>query len=176
MREELRNQITNYTESVIESFGIHVPIYDIDRIVRDLGGEIVEGVTERWADGMLEPDKGRDNGFIIRISPLQSYERRKFTIAHELGHLFLHTNYVDSISLEHTPLNFEKYYRDGESQKEYEANEFAANLLMPQGIFRECIEKNVQNGYVDMKKVSEEFGVSVDAAITRGKWLGVLAW
>ena len=73
-------------------------------------------------------------------------------------------------------MNFEKYYRDGESQKEYEANEFAANLLMPQGIFRECIEKNVQNGYVDMKKVSEEFGVSVDAAITRGKWLGVLAW
>lgn len=175
MREELRNQITNYTESVIESFGIRVPIDDIDRLVKDLGGKIVEGATERWADGMLEPDKRRNNGFIIRISPLQSYERRKFTIAHELGHLFLHTNYVDSIGLEHT-LNFEIYYRDGESQKEYEANEFAANLLMPQRQFRECIEKNVQNGYVDMKKVAEEFGVSVDAAITRGKWLGVLAW
>ena len=65
MREELRNQITNYTESVIESFGIHVPIYDIDRIVRDLGGEIVEGVTERWADGMLEPDKGEIIGLLF---------------------------------------------------------------------------------------------------------------
>jgi Zn-dependent peptidase ImmA (M78 family) len=28
------------------------------------------------------------------ISPYQSEERRKFTIAHELGHLFLHMGYL----------------------------------------------------------------------------------
>lgn len=31
----------------------------------------------------------QNDGFIIYISLFQSFERKKFTIAHELGHLFL---------------------------------------------------------------------------------------
>lgn len=72
----------------------------------------------------------QDDGFIIYISPFQSTERRKFTIAHELGHLFLHMGYRINSDLWNKQMDA-TYYRAGDSLLEYQANEFAAALLMP---------------------------------------------
>lgn len=61
------------------------------------------------------------------------------------------------------------YYHTGNSDKEYQANEFAASLLMPESEYIEIIEKYTEGNYVDTLKVAEYFNVSVDAASNRRK-------
>ena len=57
--------------------------------------------------------------------------RQRFTVAHELGHLLLH-----GYTTPHADSNFRVRFRDAESstgsvREEIEANQFAAELLMP---------------------------------------------
>jgi len=73
-----------------------------------------------------------DGSSVIKMDPFEnSYEpRRRFTLAHELGHFFLHRvpNYAYEDTKE-TMLDRKNTYWDG---KEGEANSFAAQLLMPE--------------------------------------------
>lgn len=93
-------------------------------------------------------------------------ERDRFTLAHELGHLFL--GHVD---------RHEVLYRRGANKLEYEANEFAAELLMPRKEFIDQVNLYVDSsGRCDIKKVAKAFGVSTHAALTRGKFLGLFPW
>ena len=92
--------------------------------------------------------------------------RRRFTIAHELGHLFL----------EHLGEQKE-LFREGTGEEEYEANDFAANLLMPKAEFIECVYNNLdEEGLCNLDAVSDYFKVSISAVKTRGKFLGVFSW
>nr|VFK62078.1 MAG: protein of unknown function (DUF955) [Candidatus Kentron sp. UNK]VFK70360.1 MAG: protein of unknown function (DUF955) [Candidatus Kentron sp. UNK] len=90
-----------------------------------------------------------NNGLpIIRINPAQNqYEqRRRFTIAHEIGHRCLHSSeskkgFRDSRkSMSRT----ESYW----DSKEYEANNFAAELLMPSSEIY-SIGKHIIKAYKD---------------------------
>ncbi len=178
MEKELRTAIKNYAEEVVKTFAKGKPVgQDIYGFVNALCGEVVEQELEIWADGKLAmaPEEC-DKKFIIVVSPNQSRARQNFTIAHEIGHLFLHTNFVDNV-MKNEKVVFPDFYREGDSEKEYQANEFAANLLMPQDIYIDKVKQNKNDdNIVNIKAVSDYFGVSVDAAINRGKWLGVLQW
>src|SRR5205823_4215324 len=69
--------------------------------------------------------------------------RQRFTIAHELGHYILHQDYVKDESkykvLLRRPLQDLDY-----TKEEKEANCFAANLLVPNDLFKKY--KDVPNG------------------------------
>lgn len=69
---------------------------------------------------------------VVRINPWQNaYEpRRRFTLAHELGHFVLHSNdeRTEFIDSQQTMSRTATYWNPIESQ----ANTFAAELLMPQ--------------------------------------------
>ena len=88
MNGELRSLINRLTQDIIDSFNIQVPIIDMAEVVRLLGGsvEATPNVCDR-AEGSI---RKLDNSFVIYVSTFQTKERRQFTIAHELGHLFLH--------------------------------------------------------------------------------------
>lgn len=71
------------------------------------------------------------NGAIIGVNSKQSRERRRFTIAHELGHFLLHEGMVS-----HVDHNYRLNYRNDQSSRavnaeEIEANFFAASMLIP---------------------------------------------
>ena len=93
MDSELRMLINNLTQDIIDAYHIQIPILDIDYVVtQQLGGRIEESPNiENMSDGSVRKE---GNGFVIYVSPYQTTERRTFTIAHELGHLFLHMGYV----------------------------------------------------------------------------------
>jgi hypothetical protein len=63
--------------------------------------------------------------------PIWKLRRLRFSLAHELGHFFLHKNHHSYSS----PLkDFENWINSNSSDKykiEYEANEFAGSLLVP---------------------------------------------
>lgn len=169
---EIRKLINDIAEGVREIYGIATPIIDIDQIVRKMGGDVIEDPTiDNLSDGRIR--KIDEESFIIEVSPFQSEERRNFTIAHEIGHLFLHMGYgterwgeQDSIS----------YYRSGNSKLEYQSNEFAAVFLMPQQDYKREMDKHTEGNLVNTYEIAKYFHVSVDAAANRGKQLGYLRW
>ena len=155
-------------------YGIPVPIENIDQAVQAMGGTIVEDPSiDGFSDGEIR--KTGPNTFEIVVSPFQSSERRNFTIAHELGHLFLHMGFQTN------PQRWERqddchYYRNGNSDCEYQSNEFAAAFLMPQTDYKRVMDQNTNGNLVNTLEIAKYFHVSIDAAANRGKWLGYLKW
>jgi Zn-dependent peptidase ImmA (M78 family) len=99
----------------------------------------------RISGAILKEDP--DDKFIIYVAKQHHPNRRRFTIAHELGHYISYVNdsYSKNGFLENK--GFEDYsilYRaDGKSSEaEMEANEIAAEMLMPRVKVVELLEKN----------------------------------
>ena len=96
-----------------------------------------------------------------------------FSIAHELGHFFLHIldddGNVKTGTVIHRNLQA--------SSQEWEANEFAAELLMPVDEFIAFCQKAVNDNSdedsrdIDVNRVARHFRVSTQAATVRGQIL-----
>jgi Zn-dependent peptidase ImmA (M78 family) len=81
------------------------------------------------------------NSAIITINSGINYEgQKRFVIAHKLGHYFLHpsTRQVESVNQDQT-----NNWSDQQEIEEYEANLFAAELLMPSDMFAPRIRAKV---------------------------------
>lgn len=84
--------------------------------------------------------KRNNSGAVIGVNSAHSTTRQRFSIAHELGHFFLHTKeklFVDFGERLRMPPSLQ--YRDSLSsqatnKEEIDANIFAANLLMPRSM------------------------------------------
>ncbi len=170
---ETRSIIGQLTSHIIAIYQITIPINNIDEVVETIGGRVIEreDLSEYFEGSIRKVD---DDSFEIVVSKHQPLNRRSFTIAHELGHLFLHMGY--RIDIEHWRRQTDVYYRMGNSQEEYEANEFAAALLMPEADYKSALERHTKGNIVDTAAIANEFNVSVNAASNRGKWLGYLQW
>lgn len=175
LNQELRDLIDEIAKAVRLEFDVSTPV-DIDEIVKKMGGNIISDPNlDQFADGKIR--KTGDETFEIRVSSYQSVKRRKFTIAHELGHLFLHMGFMTNPKIwenqEHQSFNIK-----GNSDVEYQANEFAAAFLMPKEEYKVVMDQNTSEDgtTVYTSRIADYFGVSVDTASNRGKWLGYLEW
>lgn len=100
----------------------------LEEVVKGLGGEIRnQSWEEATSGGSLEVYPGEKPAFIIRTSPFAGALRNRFTIAHELGHYFLHSD-VGAKRI--------RARREGTDRVEWEANWFAAGFLMPAEQFK----------------------------------------
>lgn len=79
----IREIINSLTDDIIKIFKINIPIGDIEQLVKDLGGTIV--IDNFCLNGELVKN---GDSFKIILSPFQDEKRKRFTVAHELGHLF----------------------------------------------------------------------------------------
>lgn len=82
----------------------------------------------------------------IGVNPSESGVRRRFTIAHELGHYILHKKEKETLFVDKKSLALQVHFRDEESstgarKKEREANAFAAAILMPADLVKEQLGK-----------------------------------
>lgn len=169
---KMRTLIDELTQDIISIYDISIPIQDIDLVVRNIGGSIVEtSELSEYSDGFI---RKIDDSFEIVVSRQQPENRRNFTVAHELGHLFLHMGY--EIDPDKWDGRQNTYYRKGNSNEEYEANEFAAALLMPRAEYKRVMDMYTEGQFVHTARIAEAFNVSVNAASNRGKWLGYLQW
>lgn len=98
----------------------------------------------------------------ITISSAEKYEpRTRFSIAHELGHFFLHKNKKGVFSC-----TSDDMYLWGVPGIEVEANIFAANLLMPEKIFKKYTSKKEPSTELIIK-TSNDFCTSLTATLIR---------
>lgn len=167
MNHKVKDLINDLTESIIEKYQIQMPIKDLDKVVRRLGGCVVVCDTNISRGLRREGD-----GFVVYVSPSQDEERRRFAIAQELGHLFLHMGYLISKDLWNKQDS--RFYRPRDPLMEHMANEFATALLMPRKEYIRIMELNTVGETVETKDIAKYFGVSVSIASNRGRDLGYL--
>ncbi len=140
----------------------------------------------KGADVHYEPFSGELSGMVHRqsggkaligVNALHSATRQRFTIAHELGHLILHQNEQFHVD-ENSPISFRtSVSSQGVDSAEIEANQFAAELLMPMFLLNDAIAKIPPNTGTEqaVAMLAEIFGVSEQAMTFRLSGLGVLA-
>lgn len=97
----------------------------------------------------------------IYINNAHADTRSKFTIAHELGHFFLHE---DILRKKGKIISFRGNYQNMDETIEKEADLFAAELLMPKDIMYEIIKDESKN---NLEYLSKHFGVSKPAMSRR---------
>ena len=165
-------------------FSLHAPI-NIDNIAKLLEIRVENYTSFDDVVGTIQASDKENESAIVRINNLNNnYEpRRRFTLAHEIGHLCQHlqdnkSGFTDtSKSMSRT----ESYWDTLES----EANSFAAQLLMPKelvlSIGKEIIaaykteyacDKIPRKKFIEL--MSSEFKVSNPAMRYRLKNLGVV--
>jgi len=109
-----------------------------------------------------------NNKAVIKVnSNIQYIERKRFVIAHEIGHLIMHRNMQlpeDTFSNFNIIAGMEKALKNG--RQELEANEFASELLMPEKIFlKEAVGKKFSPLLI--KQLAERFKTSLSATAFR---------
>lgn len=102
-----------------------------------------------------------DGTFEIFLPISSSEVRDNFTIAHELGHLMLHSGWPNQTAA--------CFGRSGSNRMEWEANWFAAEVLMPEDLVREFVQRNGRSPDL----MAYRFGVSVAAASVRLESMGL---
>ncbi len=121
------------------------------------------------------------SGLFVRINdkPVISYNknennlgRKRFTIAHELGHYILHSDKPLFIDKNPKIMFRNSASSSGEQLQEREANHFAAALLMPIKLIKEEIENAPDNVINPIEYLAKIFKVSEQAMTFRLANLG----
>jgi Zn-dependent peptidase ImmA (M78 family) len=163
---EKRRKLNMAAEAVRRALNINSP-KDLWAAIERIGGEIKP--CQRIDPHEASIVKTDDAHFEIRLDGTKAETRQLFSLAHELGHLFIHMGYANPERWGKVSA-YTAYRRKGFTEEEFEANEFAAALLMPESAFRAAAKSH------PVERVSRQFGVSVDAALNRGRWLGIYPW
>lgn len=172
MNKIRRAHIHELAEAVRKECGVDTPV-DMSMAVERLGGRVV---FDPYVDYEARIEKNGD-GFLITLKEDPREARSRFSIAHELGHLFLHMGFLDDEKWQEVGQYTDSaYYRFGHTIEEYEAHEFAGAFLMPKDEFIQVSRQFESNGEYDVTRIADQFGVSAQAALTRGRWLGLFSW
>jgi Zn-dependent peptidase ImmA (M78 family) len=115
-----------------------VPI-QVEKIAKKLGLDVVQRDLGSNVSGVLYVQNGKGT---IGYNPNESEVRKRFTIAHEIGHFVLHKINNDMfIDKKEFKLFRNEQSSTGEHRMEQEANAFAAALLMPKELLITEIKK-----------------------------------
>lgn len=151
--------------AIAASFGIDVRKVDLDDslsgfLIHDESGKVFIGVNQ--ADGE---------------------RRQRFTVAHELGHYFLHDRtepFLDGPTGKFRVMSRDELSKDGTDPREIEANLFAAELLMPTEKIRCDLESHGHFDLLDendrfISDLAGKYMVSVRALTIRLERLGYIS-
>lgn len=151
--------------------------YPVD-IIRQVAGHLKlvvdETVLEDEYSGFLAVQEKT-----IVVNARHAPVRRRFTVAHEIGHYQLHRrqNKDKNVFIDRTVYYRKEEAEDMDYQMEMQANAYAAGLLMPEVLLDEYLEKHPRldlSRRDDIKTLADEFDVSRPAMEWRLRNLGFL--
>lgn len=163
-REDLQ-KIDTIIENLRMQTGLSFPEDNLVELAKSLGVEVYESKFNKYenVDGFLEYPKKETDRPKIFLNKDRSSQRKKFTLAHELGHYVLHKKSERKYRVD--PFNYTD--NDEATKEETEANYFAAALLVPEDKLKSVLA--LTNGNIEA--TSEYFGVSKPVIENRIKWL-----
>lgn len=144
---------TETVRDLLEKTEKRLPV-DICRVAGFLGYRVEEAEI-RWA-GYLS---ACENSIVVRRS--DTLTRKRFTIAHEIGHVLLRNACEDST-------NEKRLFKDGlYSEEEGIANKLATELLMPMPEFQALLHDYTYPLFQVVADIAKMFGVSFTACVRR---------
>lgn len=164
-----KRAVSDFAEKVGQEIG-YSPRESMHDLVSRLNGRISYDEDVLPDDEFPEAITVQPSGeFEISLPTVTSVERDRFTIAHELGHFFLHFPAIRAANPNAIMAATRKVNHLDESQKraEWEANWFAASFLMPRQEFTRIYNEKGLNSAASF------FGVSRRAAEVRAENLSL---
>jgi Zn-dependent peptidase ImmA (M78 family)/transcriptional regulator with XRE-family HTH domain len=143
---------------VREQWGLKVgPIGHLVRLLENHGVLVVFSPPQAATVDAYSFDSGLRP--IVILNPIKrDYYRQRFDVAHELGHLVMHSD-----------------AEPGGRILEDQAHRFAAELLMPAEQIRDLLPVTMGgNVWRTLARLKEQWGVSMQALLYRARWLGRL--
>jgi Zn-dependent peptidase ImmA (M78 family) len=133
-----------------------IPV-DPVRIAERLGAKVLQSDLPPTVSGAVLKNAGQDP--IILVDQSESEARKRFTIAHELGH---YVRRAEEDAIDYVDLRGPGA-RLGTDPEEVYANNFAANLLMPADEVKRAWKELGTDDCIPAIALSERFLVSLDA-------------
>lgn len=160
--------MTKFIDIVKKHIG---PPIDLKNIVEDMGLELdMDATLDDQISGELE--RMANGEFRISANGEHSLKRKRFTVAHELGHYMLHAHLIGEGVDDNRAYRSDRagnfHNRAIKRRHETEANRFAAQLLMPQKMVR----KRATPG-TSISSLAEIFEVSEEAMQIRLRTLKI---
>lgn len=159
-------------------FLVPFPFQEMSKKLEDV--EIFyKDITQDGMSGAIIFDE-QSKRFKILVNSAEIVERQHFTMAHEFGHYFLHNEwmrknnekaFVDGSESYESVMFRAALVSDEQREMEREANNFAAELLMPEEKIREAWEAT--GGRRSVEFYADMFAVSVSAMAIRMERLGL---
>lgn len=135
MSREL-NRISGEQREILDRYLSEHPV-KLGKLAKDLGVSIKVSSLGTGISGQISREEG---GYVIRVNRNEARERQRFTIGHELAHFLLHRDLIDNSP---NGITDTVLYRSGAPQQiEYEANRFAAEIVMPRGRIEEVLKED----------------------------------
>lgn len=171
MRKEAAARIEQTASDLLKQLGLfRVPI-DVDAVAKGLGANLVIDELDSDVSGFLLRE---GDSTTIAINRFHHSNRRRFTIAHECGHLLLHKDLGDRLWIDKAYLFRDSRSSTGEMNEEIEANRFAAALLMPKQLVTENLPDIKRVTDIDIFNLALRFEVSEQAMTLRLAALGLI--
>lgn len=137
---------------------------NVENVALNLGIKKIQELDDKNFEGVLVADAKKLTGYINVAASIREHTRRRFTIAHELGH-FLITTHGNQFSCTSYDLS---NFNDKNKIMEVEANQFAAELLMPEQYFtKEIYNKAPSNDLI--QSLTDKFCSSLTSTLLRYK-------
>lgn len=170
MNEKIKNAINKGDEIAKEHNPTTLVPFPFDKILekeKNLKIEVssfLSSVDDKISGVLLAIKDGDKINYTILVNNSKHKNRIYFTIAHELGHYFLHKDELEKGMIVDDEETQRLFCIDGSlsDDKEKEANYFAATLLMPEDAVKKTWEK-----LKDVDQCASIFSVSVDAMSIR---------
>ena len=171
----MNSRVERAAERLLERFGLDEPPIPVDDLAEMLGARLVFEPLQGDVSGMLYRDGGPP---VIGINSNHAETRRRFSIAHEIGHLRLHRGREMIVDHLYTPrIDFrDETARLAVDDDEIEANGFAAALLMPSALVFRAVRQELDRTTNDeriLASLAKRFGVSKQAMSYRLMNLGI---
>ncbi|MCA9670847.1 MAG: ImmA/IrrE family metallo-endopeptidase [Myxococcales bacterium] len=131
---------------------------DVELIAAHLGACVIYKPLRREEGRLLR--SGRV-GLIVVNQHTQSSKKWRFVVSHEIGHFVMHR---DRDLFLCTP---EDMRAGARTDVEREANDFAAELLLPEALFRPLADVSGQPSLDRVRELADRFGVSLTSCALR---------
>ena len=162
---KINNELEELTSDILLNNDMYKIPVDVIKIANANDIKVYEGDLDKKLSGAIKYDKDKEE-FEILINKNDAKVRQRFTIAHELGHYFLHQDF-----LKKEEIHIDVMYRQNgknkdeieqEKLREREVDYFAGALLMNKTLLEKMNKENNS-----IQELAEIFNVSVSAMTVR---------
>ena len=159
---KINENLESLTSNILLNNDLYKIPVNILKIAKANDIAVYKADLEKKILGAIRYDK-ESKKYTILLNEKQTHEQQRFTLAHELGHFFLHKEILESNEL-HVDIMYKI-----EDEQEAEVDYFAGALLMNRLLLEKMYEKNPS-----IRDLAEMFEVSISVMTIRLDILGLI--